>query len=251
MGVILKIESFKSTCDIFELGNSAYKYPLSEFLIFGIPRLNDKFVATPTAPSQSISLGTTTTTYNFYHYSSPPSSLNSIYYMNYKANGTFSSTNRNTGILGLTATEIDFRIQGFSFVKKEGQELNNNPGVTNSNSLGWYYDRPLDCYYWYDSSINDQYPVGGPDNSKISDFGYRTNNYIGKLVPYGTFNLSFTYQMNDTPFPFSVYLSPSLPSTLAGLIGQPYDSFLPYGSVLLGTVSVIPGQTASYSASNL
>jgi hypothetical protein len=197
---------------------------------------------TPTAPSQSISLGTTTTTYNFYHYSSPPSSLNSTYYMNYKANGTFSSTNRNTGILGLTATEIDFRIQGFSFVKKEGQELNNNPGVTNSNSLGWYYDRPLDCYYWYDSSINDQYPVGGPDNSKISDFGYRTNNYIGKLVPYGTFNLSFTYQMNDTPFPFSVYLSPSLPITSA------WSTTQPYGSVLLGTVSAIPGQTASYSA---
>ena len=203
---------------------------------------------TPTAPSQSIALGTTTSTYKFYHYSSPPSSLNSIYYMNYKANGTFSSINRNTGILGLTATEIDFRIQGFSFVKKEGQELNNNPGVTNSNSLGWYYDRPLDCYYWYDSSINDQYPVGGPDNSKISDFGYRTNNYIGKLVPYGTFNLSFTYQMNDTPFPFSVYLSPSLPNTLAAQINQPYNSFLPYGSVLLGTVSAVPGQTASYSA---
>ena len=210
------------------------------------PAWSDKLTFTPpTAPSQSIALATPTITYNFYHYSNPPSSLNSIYYMNYKANGTFSSTSRNTGILGLTATEIDFRIQGFSFVKKDGNELNNNSVYTNpdnSNSLGWYYDKPLDCYYWYDSSKNDQYPVGGPDNSKISDPGYRTNNYIAKLVPYGSFNLSFTYQMNATPFPFSVYLSPSLPITSAWSITQPY------GSVLLGTVSAVPGQTASYSA---
>ena len=196
---------------------------------------------TPTAPSQSIAVSTDTITYSFYHYSSPPASLNSIYYINYKANGTFSSTNRNTGILGLTATEIDFKIQGFSFVKKNGNELNDNPGITNDNSLGWYYDKPKDCYYWYDSSINDQYPVGGPDNGKFSDPGFRTNNYIGKLVPYGTFNLSFTYK-NDSPFPFSIYLSPTLPITSAGLVN------IPYGSVLLGTVSAIPGETSSNSA---
>ena len=188
--------------------------------------------SSPTSPSQSIASTTETTTYNFYHYSSPPSSLNSTYYMNYKANGTFSSSTRNTGILGLTATEIDFSIQGFSFVKRNGHELNNvsGTGVTNANSLGWYYDRAQDCYYWYDSSINDQYPVGGPANGKISDPGYRTNNYIGKFVSFGNFNLSFTYQ-NDSPFPLSIYLSPSLPITSAGSITQPS------GSVLLGTVS--------------
>mgnify|MGYP000276002034 CR=1 FL=1 len=207
------------------------------------PAWNDTLAfTTPTAPSQSIASSTTTTTYNFYHYSSPPSSLNSIYYMNYKANGTFSSVNRNTGILGLTATEIDFKVQGFSFVKVEGNELNNS-SITNANSLGWYYEKTQDVYYWYDSSINDQYPVGGPDNgSKFSDPGYRTNNYIGKFISYGSFNLSFTYQMNGTSFPFSVYLSPSLPTTSAGIIENPF------GSVLLGTVSAILGETASYSA---
>jgi hypothetical protein len=192
-----------------------------------------------TGPSQSIASTSQTTTYNFYHYSSPPSSQNSTYYMNYKANGTFSSASRNTGILGLTATEIDFRIQGFSFVKKDGNELNNNPGVTNSNSLGWHYDRSLDCYYWYDSSLNDQYPVGGDSNSKISDPGYRTNNYIGKFVSYGNFNLSFTYQ-NDSPFPFSIYLSPSLP------ISSPFSTTQPYGSVLLGTISYGLSYSAFY-----
>jgi hypothetical protein len=196
---------------------------------------------TPTAPSQSIALSTPTVTYNFYHYSSPPSSLSSTYYMNYKANGTFSATSRNTGILGLTATEIDFMIQGFSFVKRQGHELNNvsGTGVTNSNSLGWHYDKPQDCYYWYDSSINDQYPVGGPYDAKIADPGYRQNNYIGKFVSYGSFNLSFTYQ-NDSPFPFSVYLSPSLPLSSAGLFTQPY------GSVLLGTVSYGLSYSAFY-----
>ena len=197
----------------------------------------------PTAPSQSIAVSTPTVTYNFYHYSNPPSSQDSTYYMNYKANGTFSSSSRNTGILGLTATEIDFRIQGFSFVKRNGHELNDVPGtgVTNANSLGWYYDKPQDCYYWYDSSVNDQYPVGGPVDGKLSDPGYRENNYIGRFVSYGNFNLLFRYQ-NDSPFPFSIYLSPSLPITSAGLIDKPY------GSVLLGTVSAIPGQTYSDSA---
>ena len=159
--------------------------------------MSDKLnFTTPTAPSQSIALSTPTVTYNFYHYSTPPNSLSSTYYMNYKANGTFSATSRNTGILGLTATEIDFKIQGFSFVKRQGHELNNvsGTGVTNSNSLGWHYDKPQDCYYWYDSSVNDQYPVGGPYDAKIADPGYRQNNYIGKFVSYGSFNLSFTYQ---------------------------------------------------------
>lgn len=207
------------------------------------PAWNDTLAfTTPTAPSQSIASSTTTTTYNFYHYSTPPSSLNSIYYMNYRANGTFSSSTRNTGILGLTATEIDFKVQGFSFVKVDGNELNDS-SVTNANSLGWHYDRPRDCYHWYDSSVNDQYPVGGPDNgSKFADPGYRTNNYIAKFVSYGNFNLTFNYQMNGTPFPFSVYLSPSLPTTSAGIFENPF------GSVLLGTVSTIPGQITSYSA---
>jgi hypothetical protein len=83
----------------------------------------------PTAPSQSIAFASSASTYNFYHYSSPPTSQNSTYYMNYKANGTFSSASRNTGILGLTATEIDFIIQGFSFVKRQTHELNNVLGT--------------------------------------------------------------------------------------------------------------------------
>jgi hypothetical protein len=185
----------------------------------------------PTSPSQSVAV-TPLANFKFYHYSSPPSTFNSTKYIEYKANGTFSVTGfRSTGIVGLTATEIDFSVQGSSFVRRIGYELI----PSDQNSLGWYYDRPQDVYYWYDSTTNDQYPVGGSDNSKSANNGFRQNNYIGKFVSYGTFNLSFTSQ-NDSPFPFSVYLSSTLPNPIAGSFSKP-------GS-LLGTI----GSGLTYSA---
>ena len=180
----------------------------------------------------------------FYHYSSPNSDVYTALYGSYRANASF---NGSTGILGLTATEIDFAIQGFSYYKLGGYELvlPSSLGTSQSHvSLGWHYDRDKDVYFWYDSSTNGKYPVGGSNNSKVADIGYRRNNYIAKFIQYNNFNITFNYQ-NISNHPVNIYLSTSLPSNNPSIFSPPG------GSILLGTLtqSVSPSGATSLTSS--
>ena len=166
----------------------------------------------------------------FYHYSSPNSDVYSALYGTYKANGSFTSP---TGILGLTATEIDFGIQGFSYYKLAAYELTkpNLLGTSQSHvSLGWLYNKDEDVYFWYDSSINGKNPVGGSNGLKSAKSGFRRNNYIAKFIPYKNFNITFNYQ-SISNHPLNIYLSTTLPSK------NPEVFSPPTGSILLGTLT--------------
>jgi len=169
--------------------------------------------ASSTAPS---------TTQSFFHYSTPTSPVSSTAQVTYNANGTFSNTSPNKpGITDISVNEIDFGLQGFSYYKVTGSELQ----PITSNSLGWYYDKSADVYNWYDrvtgspSLISDAtsagyLPVGGQNNSKGQSVGYRLNNFLIKFIPYSYFNLYFDYQ-NISNFPLEIYTSYTQPSNAA------------------------------------
>jgi hypothetical protein len=172
------------------------------------------------ASSSNISPGATATQ-SYIFYSTPPSSITSNKYLTISANGSFNSTgSANEGIVGLDTSELDFTIQGFSYYKLVGRDLEDAGGA---GSLGWYYSKSSDVYYWYDRVTGSQssytaanntgyHPVGGSYNNRISDVGYRLNNYIGRFVPYTYFNLSFKYK-NINNQPLRIYLSPNPPSS--------------------------------------
>jgi hypothetical protein len=186
----------------------------------------------------------------FLHYSSPSSPVTTNSEVTYGANGTFSNTApNNPGITDFKINEIDFSIQGFAYYKLKDREL--EPDTT--NSLGWYYDKDQDVYNWYDritgspsSDVDAKaigyFPVGGPNNSKVADIGYRLNNYLIKLVPYSYYNLYFNYQ-NLSNFPLKVYTSltspSSLPSTWNSSLYTP-----PTDAILLATIT----QSISYTS---
>jgi hypothetical protein len=186
----------------------------------------------------------------FLHYTSPSSTVTTNSQVTYNANGTFSNTASNKpGITDFKINEIDFKIQGFSYYKLKDREL--QPDI--ANSLGWYYDKDQDVYNWYDritgspsSEANAKaigyFPVGGSNNSKLSDIGYRLNNYLIKLIPYSYYNLHFNYQ-NLSNFPLKVYTSltspSSLPSTWNSSLYTP-----PTDAILLATMT----QSASYKS---
>ena len=161
----------------------------------------------------------------FYHYSSPNSDQYNSVYATYRANASFDST---TGILGLTANEIDFGIQGFSYYKLAQYELANPSllGTSQSHvSLGWLYNKDQDVYFWYDSSTNKKYPVGGSNGLKSAKSGYRRNNYISKFIQYSNFNITFNYQ-NISNHPVNIYLSTTLPSNNSEAFSPPPRSIL-------------------------
>jgi len=191
----------------------------------------------PTDPSNSDFY-----TQSYIFYSSPPSSTTDNKYLTIIANGTFSSAGvRNEGIVGLDTSELDFSLQGYSYYKLVGRELEIGGGA---GSLGWHYSKLNDYYYWYDrvsgspssyiaSNTAGYNPVGGSYNNKVADVGYRLNNYISKFVPYTYFNLSFKYR-NINNQPLKIYLSPNLPSAspanwnelILGSMSQPTGSKL-------------------------
>ncbi len=208
----------------------------------------------PTGTTPSGSAPTTGITQSLYLYSSPPSTLTNNLYATWQANGTFSNNAQNRGIVNFNVHELDFRVQGFSYYKVVGTEL----GISTENSLGWHYEKSSDYYFWYDRvagspsgtpslvTINNRglHPVGGPNNGKRADAGYRLNNYMAKFIPYSTFNLYFNYQ-NPGNFPLKIYLSPNLPgsapATLTELISGTYA--LPSSTILIATLT----QSASAS----
>ena len=182
-------------------------------------------------------------TQSFIHYSTPPGKWITRNDVVYRANGTFSNTGTsNRGIVSYSVNELDFKILGFSYYKMQYYELSTQE---TKNTLGWHYDKPTDVYFWYDksslASSNDAlgyYPVGGNNNSKVANKGYRLNNAIYKFVPYTYFNLNFNYQ-NTTSAPLKIYLSPSPPSTLVPSTTN-YNNGIytpPSGSVLIATVT--------------
>jgi len=149
-------------------------------------------------------------TQSFFHYSTPTTNLVSTNRATFKANGTFSGIR---GITDFKLNELDFNILGFSYYKETGTEL--LPSV--KNSLGWYYDKNSDKYYWYDyvygtpstsasASVRGYFPVGGPNGAKASRIGYRLNNGLYKFIPYTYYNISFGYQNNGN-FPLRIYTS--------------------------------------------
>ncbi len=208
-----------------------------------------------TTPSGSAP--TTGTTQSLYLYSSPPSTTTNTLFATWQANAAFGTNttapwNTNSeGIRNFNIHELDFKVQGFSYYKVRGTELQ----ISNENSIGWHYEKSSDIYFWYDrvagtpSTIAqaNRYglqPVGGPNNGKRADVGYRLNNYMAKFVPYSLFNLYFNYQ-NQSNFPLKIYLSPNLPSSnpasLTELETGTYS--LPSSTLLIATLT----QSASAS----
>ena len=183
-------------------------------------------------------------TQSFIHYSTPPGTWITRNDVVYKANGTFSNTGTsNRGIVSYSLNELNFKVLGFSYYKMQYYELSTSES---KNTLGWYYDKASDIYFWYDkvsgtASSNDAlgyFPVGGNNNSKVANKGYRLNNAIYKFVPYTYFNLNFNYQ-NTTSAPLKIYLSPSPPSTLVPSATN-YNNGVytpPSGSILIATVT--------------
>ena len=192
-------------------------------------------------------------TQSFIHYSSPNSLFPSNEHATWYANGTFSI---NRGIHDFKINELDFKMIGFSYYKLQYQEL--LPVAT--NSLGWYYDKSSDKYFWYDMvsgspsttpNLNyGYYPVGG--NIKTPNIGYRLNNCLYKFIPYNHYNLSFTYS-NTGNFPLYIYSSPYAPSTLPSSWNELLSGIYtpPVGSILLATLTQSQGtySTAEYSIS--
>lgn len=154
--------------------------------------------------------GTLNATQSFYHYSTPPTQVLSNINAIWSANGTFSG---NRGITDFKINEIDFSVLGFSYYKSTGNELL----PTTNNSLGWYYDKATDKYFWYDyvagspstisqSNARGFFPVGGPNGQKTSRAGFRLNNALYKFIPYSYYNFSFNYR-NTGNFPLKIYSS--------------------------------------------
>lgn len=190
----------------------------------------------------------------FLHYSSPSSPVTTNTQVIYNANGTFSNTAPNKpGITDFKINEIDFKVQGFAYYKLKDREL--QPDIT--NSLGWYYDKDQDVYNWYDritgspsSDVNAKaigyFPVGGSNNSKVADIGFRLNNYLIKLIPYSYYNIHFNYQ-NLSDFPLKIYTSLTSPSS------QPsnWNSSVytpPNDAILLATIT--QSMSGTYSSYN-
>lgn len=184
-------------------------------------------------------------TQSYIHYSSPNSTIFSEGRVKYKANGTFSNTSpNNPGITDFKLNELDFNILGFSYYK----ETENSLDPTTNCSLGWYYDVSKDIYFWYDyisgsssesiTKSRGYFPVGGINNDKKSDIGYRLNNCLYKFIPYYNFNFTFRYY-NTSSFPLKIYLSPTSPnlnpSSWNNLLTNTYTP--PTGSVLLASLT--------------
>jgi hypothetical protein len=207
-------------------------------------------------------------TQSFIHYSTPPGSWSTKNDVVYKANGTFSNAgtqggyDNNRGIVSYTINELDFKFQGFAYYKMQYYER--SPEDL-KNSLGWYYDKSVDTYHWYDrisgsaSNLNlgGYNPVGGNNNAKSSNKGYRLNNSIYKFIPYTYFNLNFLYQ-NLTSSPLKIYLSPSPPTsalpTNTNYLNGIYTP--PNGSILIATITQsfakdISGVTYSSATSSI
>jgi len=208
------------------------------------PSWNDFFSlrAGTTASSNTLS----STTQSYIHYSTPPTFQSSTLRARISANGTFSNTSPlNPGITGVDVNELDFSILGYSYYKRSASSLS----PTEDNSLGWYYDKDSDKYFWYDyvagSPSNETqarsrgyFPVGNTSpNNAYQDLGYRLNNALYKFIPFSTFNFSFLYQ-NIGNSPLNIYLSttaPNLsPATWTDILTNTYTP--PSGSVLLATI---------------
>lgn len=182
---------------------------------------------------------------NLYFYTSPQSTLTTANYATYRANSRFglnATYSPTETIQNLNINELGWHVQGFSFFHTAGFPTSFTPG--DSNTIGWHYEKSLNSYLWYDYTLSLKYPVGGPYGTQKSDVGYRYNNYISKFINYQFFNLSFTYQKVDgSPNSgISIYLSPNLPSNVAGATA------LPSGAVLVATMSGNAGPSASLAA---
>ncbi len=190
------------------------------------------------------------------YYSSPGSVINSETQVTYYANGTFSkagtlASGKNRGIINFKINEIDFKMLGFSYYKRPGYELSTN---IQYSSRGWYYDKTEDTYFWFDydkydilNLTRDYYPVGGPNNSKKSNAGYRLNNCLYKLIPYTTYNLSFLYT-NQGNFPLYIYTSYNEPNlTEASITELSAGVYIPPDdSILLATLTQSVGTYSAY-----
>lgn len=175
-----------------------------------------------------------------YTYSSPLSNITTTNYVRYEANAFFgTNSSPSEGIYGMQMNELKWKIQGFSWFRL-------NPLITSSSAtgdaLGWHYDSVNNSFLWLDHPTNTKYPAGGNYNQKVANIGYRTNNYISRLVNYSFFNISFSYQKlngnsNDM---LKIYLSPSIWSTGTG------SQTLPIGTTLIATMSMSGSTFSSF-----
>lgn len=155
------------------------------------PAWSDQFQIN-VATVANVPLPTSTT---LYFHSSPLSQVSSTNYAVYRANGLFgtaSSLTNAPGIQSLEIFELNWKVQGFMF-SDDGQV--SSIGTT-SHSLGWRYieSTTQSAYLWFDDSTSTNYPVGGLNDSKVSNANYRDNNYITKFVNFQFFNFYFNYE---------------------------------------------------------
>lgn len=168
---------------------------------------------------------------NLYQYSSPKISIDETSYVVYSANNGFGNSYAER-IQNTKINDLDWKIQGYSFFHTVLF-----PGtVSSTDTMGWHYDDVSNSYMWYDTNLNTKYPVGGSYNSKVSNIGYRDNNYISRYIGYSYFNLAFKYNKQfDIDGGIYIYLSQNLPSE--GVSSLFFSATYSVGSVLIATMT--------------
>lgn len=190
------------------------------------------YVTLPTSPGNGY----------LYFYTSPLNNITTTDYVKYEANSYFgTNSSPSEGIYGMKMNELKWSIQGFCWFRL-------NPLVTSNDStndsLGWHYDATNNTFLWLDKPSNTKYPTGGQYGLKVSDQGYRGNNYISRLINYSFFNLSFSYEkLNGNPNDvLKIYTSPASANTWGTGTGS---QTLPFGTTLIATMSM---SGSTYSA---
>ena len=183
-----------------------------------------------TAWNDALSINTTITAITpsttFYHHSSPDTQISSSNYAIYRANrlfGTASSLINTPGIIDLTISELNWKVNGYMFCDN-GQYLTIS---TQSHSLGWRYIDSVtqSAYLWFDDNSSLKYPIGGSNGNKVSDSVFRTNNFITKFINFQFFNFYFDYEKISgmTGDSMKIYLSTQAPPNSTST--QSFDSF--------------------------
>lgn len=223
-----------------------------------------------TAWNDALSINTTITAITpsttFYHHSSPDTQIHSSNYAIYRANrlfGTASSLINTPGIIDLTISELNWKVNGYMFCDN-GQYLSIS---TQSHSLGWRYIDSVtqSAYLWFDDNSSLKYPIGGSNGNKVSDSVFRTNNFITKFINFQFFNFYFDYEKISgmTGDSMKIYLSTQAPpnststqsfdlfTSSATLLAE-IDSFGPVDGAFFGLqggrfITIVGPQSASSS----
>lgn len=187
-----------------------------------------------------------------YFYSNPNVNTPTINYLTYKASESFDT---NFGIYGTEIYEIDWNVNGYSYIGDDGPTYS---GVPYNKSNGWHYSSSSDSFIWYDTepTFVDEFgqvlqycppdqPLFNPVGSNGEILGNTTSvscasiyigpfkkiNYLSRFVDYQFFNFELSYNKNDKIFlnndpnaGLTIYTSEVQP--YSGTSEQDFDNYI-------------------------